>query len=80
MSSFGDGTYVVGTDIVAGTYKSTGPSESGGICSWFRLRDTTGNDGSIIALDLGKGPATVTVARTDGALKTSGCVTWRKVS
>jgi hypothetical protein len=79
-TTIGEGTYVIGTDIVAGTYKSSGPSGSGiGSCYWARLTDTTGNSGTIIALDISKGPSTVTISRSDGAFKTDGCKTWYKV-
>jgi hypothetical protein len=79
-TSFGDGTYVVGTDIVPGTYKTSGPAPGGiDICYWSRLKDTTGNFDTIIANDVGKGPTTATISRSDGAFKTSGCNTWQKV-
>lgn len=81
VTSFGEGTYVVGTDIAAGTYRSTGPVSGGlGICYWERDKDTSGEFSSIIANDLGEGPATVTISKTDGAFKTHGCNTWNKVS
>jgi hypothetical protein len=80
VTSFSDGTYVVGTDIVAGTYHTTGPASNGsGLCYWEREKDTSGNFDSIIANDLGHGPATVTISSSDGAFKTSGCNTWTKV-
>ena len=34
-TSFGDGTYAVGTEIVPGVYQSPGPVE-GGVCYWKR--------------------------------------------
>lgn len=34
-TSFGDGTFTVGTDIVPGVYQSAGPVE-GGVCYWKR--------------------------------------------
>jgi hypothetical protein len=80
VTSFSDGTYVVDTDIVAGTYHTTGPASNGsGLCYWEREKDTSGNFDSIIANDLGHGPTTVTISSSDGAFKTSGCNTWTKV-
>jgi hypothetical protein len=77
---FGDGTYVVGTDIVAGTYETTGPAAGGiGTCSWSRLKDTSGDFGSIIATDVRPGPTTVTISKTDGVFVTAGCSNWQKV-
>jgi hypothetical protein len=80
LTSFGDGTYAVGTDILAGTYHTTGPNNTNPMgCYWERDTDTSGNMSSIIANNVGKGPATVTISATDGAFKTAGCNTWAKV-
>lgn len=79
-TSFGDGTYVVGTDIAAGTYKTSGPADGGiGMCTWERLRDTSGDAAAIITGDLVQGPSTVTISSSDGAFETQGCNTWTKV-
>lgn len=80
LTSFSDGTYAVGTDILAGSYHTTGPSSTNPMgCYWERDTDTSGNMSSIIANNLGKGPVTVTISATDGAFKTAGCNTWTKV-
>jgi hypothetical protein len=80
VTSFSDGTYVVGTDVVAGTYHTTGPASDGsGLCYWEREKDTSGNPDSIIANDVGRGPTTVTISGSDVAFKTSGCNMWTKV-
>ncbi|MCX5558254.1 hypothetical protein [Streptomyces sp. NBC_00038] len=76
----GDGTFVVGKDIVAGTYNSAGPQ--GGLvsyCSWERLSGTSGEVGDIIAANATKGRTTVTIASTDKAFTTTGCKSWQKV-
>ncbi|HET9256615.1 MAG TPA: hypothetical protein VFO16_15645 [Pseudonocardiaceae bacterium] len=79
-TSFGDGVFIVGTDIVAGKYKSAGPKPGGdGKCVWFRRKDTTGDRGTIIARNISRGPQTVTISRTDGAFESFGCQDWRKV-
>jgi hypothetical protein len=66
-TSFSEGTYVVGTDIVPGTYRTAGPASDGpGSCYWEREKNTSGDFGSIIANNLGRGPATVTISRSDG--------------
>lgn len=76
-TSFGEGRFVVGTDIAAGTYRTAG--KSGHLdCYWERLRDTSGGTESIIANSLAPGPATVTIDRTDGAFQTRWCRTWTK--
>lgn len=77
-TSFGEGRFVVGTDIAAGTYRTAG--KSGHLdCYWERLKDTSGGTGSIIANSLAPGPATVTIDKTDGAFQTRWCRTWTKI-
>lgn len=78
VTSFGAGTYVVGTDIVPGIYKSAGPVNTA-LCYWARLRDTSGELSSIIANNNISGPTTVTIKSTDGAFQTSRCATWNKL-
>ncbi|MGH3548345.1 MAG: hypothetical protein ACRDQU_09590 [Pseudonocardiaceae bacterium] len=79
-TAFGAGTYIVGTDIVPGTYETTGPAAGGiGLCSWVRLKDTSGSLESIIANDVQQRPTTVTISKTDGAFKTAGCNPWQVV-
>jgi hypothetical protein len=80
-AGIGDGTYVVGTDIKAGLYKTAGPADTGGFanCYWERDRDLSGGMGSIIANDNTSGPTTVQISSSDKAFKTSGCATWVKV-
>jgi hypothetical protein len=78
-TTFGEGKFVVGTDIAPGIYRTTGPS--GHLdCYWERLKRTSGATDSIIANNLGRGPATVTIADDDGAFQTRWCSTWTKVS
>jgi hypothetical protein len=78
-TTFGAGRFIVGTDIAAGTYRSNGPS--GHLdCYWERLKDTNGGTDSIIANNLGKGPATVTIDEHDGAFQTRWCNTWTKIN
>jgi hypothetical protein len=74
------GTYLVGSDIQPGTYKSTGPDGSNAVgCFWQRMKDTTGDFGSIIANNFSQGPTVATVSPKDGAFETSGCAPWVKV-
>ncbi|NUR32271.1 MAG: hypothetical protein HOV83_41575 [Catenulispora sp.] len=79
-AGFGDGTYIVGTDIKPGLYKTTGPAASViPNCYWERERDLEGGLNSIIANDNAKGQTTVKIASTDKAFKTSGCNQWVKI-
>ena len=71
-TTFGDGTYLVNTDIQPGTYKSSGTGQ----CYWARLSSADGSLGSIIANDISNGAAVVTIAASDVAFKSNGCGTW----
>ena len=66
-----DGTYTVGTDIIAGVYASGGPVD-GGTCYWRRI----GADGATLGNALTKQPQLVVIEATDVAFKTSGCQPW----
>jgi hypothetical protein len=67
-----DGTFTVGTDIVAGTYTSLGPVD-GGTCYWKRVAP----DQNIIDNALSKKPQTVEILASDSAFKTNGCQPWQ---
>lgn len=70
-TDFGDGTYLVGTDIAVGSYKSSGPRPGGvGQCYWARLKDDSG--ANIIANNLGAGATRVTVKKGE-YLQVTGC-------
>lgn len=69
-----DGTFVVGTDIVPGTYSSAGPVGSG-TCYWKRMSNPDGGD--IIDNALSKKPQIVQILPSDGAFKTNGCQPWQ---
>lgn len=68
----GDGTYLVGEDISAGTYTSDG----GLNCHWVRLKSLSDDDEAVIDEGQSSGSVTVTIAHTDGAFVTTGCGTW----
>lgn len=70
-----DGTYIVGTDIAAGKWRSSGGD---GYCYWARLSAFTGTLNAIIANDLADGRTIVTIRSTDKGFKTSGCGTWTR--
>lgn len=77
-----DGTYVVGTDLKPGLYKTSGQSDTSNqlpSCYWERDRDLSGAASSIIANDNVKGPTTVQISASDKAFKTSGCAPWVKI-
>ena len=75
-ASFGDGTYVVGTDIQPGTYHADGGQ---GYCAWIRASDKSGSN----IIDLGNttnGPLTVVVQPSDGSLVIQGDCQFHRVS
>ncbi|MFD7917732.1 hypothetical protein ACFV3R_00590 [Streptomyces sp. NPDC059740] len=80
-SSFsGEGQYLVGEDIQAGTYRTSGPEKDSIIpnCYWARLKDASGELTAIIANDNIQGQGRVTVNKGE-YFKTSGCQEWQKV-
>ncbi|MDA8371796.1 MAG: OmpH family outer membrane protein [Nocardiopsaceae bacterium] len=70
----GNGTYVVGEDIKAGTYRSDGTDS----CYWARLSSTDGGFDSIITNSLGSGAQVVTIHAGDAAFETSRCGEWTR--
>ncbi len=73
MTSFGQGTFIVGTDMVPGTYRS-----QGGSCYWARLSAFTGAFSAIIANHYGS-RGLVTIKSTDKGFHSQGCGSWTKV-
>jgi len=71
-TSFSDGIFIVGTDIKAGTYKSSGSSG----CYYARLNafDTQ----AIISNDNTDSVAIITIAADDKAFESRNCGTWTK--
>ena len=72
----GDGTFLVGTDIKPGTYRSAKPAS--GNCYWARLRADDGGINDIIANNNSSGPSVVTVRKSDKLFKTQGCEDWTR--
>lgn len=70
-TSFGDGTYAVGTDIMPGVYETAGPVE-GSACYWKR----SDADGTV-ANAMTKKPQTVQIEAGDTTFKTSDCQEWQ---
>jgi hypothetical protein len=76
-TSFQDGSFLVGTDIEAGTYKTSG-DDTGLGCYWERASDDSGSLDAIITNNYGEGPQRVTV-KTGETFKVSGDCEWRLV-
>lgn len=78
-----EGTYKVATEIPPGEYKTTGAGKKGDVlggCYWARLKDTSGEVGSIIANDNvpSGAKARMTVRKTDRYIQFTGGCAWLK--
>jgi hypothetical protein len=72
---FGEGVYIVGVDIAAGTWTASGTN-----CYWARRSGFGGNVSEIIANNFSSGPQVVTIRSTDRGFETSHrCGTWTRV-
>ncbi len=75
QTSFTDGTYIIGTDIQAGTYKNTASDG----CYYARLSGFSGTFDDLIANENTDDAAIVTIAATDKGFRASRCGTWTKI-
>jgi hypothetical protein len=71
---FGDGTFIVGTDIAPGTWRADAATD----CYWTRLRGFSGGMGDVITNALKTG--VVTIAATDKGFASQKCGTWTKAN
>ncbi|MFD7703281.1 hypothetical protein [Streptomyces caelestis] len=76
----GDGQYLVGEDMQAGTYKTAGPDKGSIIenCYWARTKNASGEFDAIIANANLQGQGRVTVNKGE-YFETNGCQEWTKV-
>jgi hypothetical protein len=74
-TSFGDGMYIVGTDIQPGTYKNGGQSG----CYYARLSGFGNTTDDIIANDNSDTPVVVTISADDKGFQSNRCGTWVRV-
>jgi hypothetical protein len=71
---FSDGTFIVGVDIGAGTWRSDGSDG----CYWERLSGFGGTLDDTIANNFGSGVQVVTIAPSDAGFQSNGCGDWTK--
>jgi hypothetical protein len=69
-----DGTYIVGTDLTAGTFRSAASQG----CYWARVRGFGGTNDQIIANDNTDAGAIVTISASDKGFTSSSCGPWTK--
>jgi hypothetical protein len=74
-TAFGDGVYLVGEDVAAGTYRSSGT----GTCSWSRLSGFGGTPDQVITSGVAIGPQEVTLRASDEGFASSGCEGWTRL-
>lgn len=75
-TTIGEGTFVVGKDIKAGTYSMTVPADSSN-CYWQRASDSSGDMDSIIAnQNLAPGAHGTVTIQAGEVFTTMGCGTW----
>ena len=74
---FGDGTWIVGSDIKAGTYRS---SQTGSSCYWQRLSGFSGEFDDIIVNELTEAISVVEISSTDAGFSTERCGTWTEAT
>ncbi|WP_432042570.1 hypothetical protein [Streptomyces cadmiisoli] len=72
-TSIGSGTYLVGEDVKAGSYKTSGPTDD--MCYWARNKNDSGELDAIIANGILEGPGRVTLNKGE-VFETSGCEVW----
>jgi hypothetical protein len=80
----GDGWFLTGRDIEAGTYRTPGPISQYIKCSWTTHKYLNNNDFRIRSYTASAGPIFAQIPPRDGdvwyALETKGCQTWVLVS
>lgn len=80
-ASFGDGSHLVGKDLLAGIYRTNGGTGQSGICEWSQLRGLSGNYTDRIASGSGyREPQIIKIEASDAAFFTVGCGTWQVLS
>ncbi|MDH6198520.1 hypothetical protein M2272_005179 [Mycobacterium frederiksbergense] len=75
----GDGTYLIGTDVLPGKYRSGGGAGGRSDCYWQRQSGVGGGGDDIIASDLAEGQQIVEILPTDVAFQTKHCQPWEKI-
>jgi hypothetical protein len=78
--TWGDGTYKVGDDIPAGSFRTEGSTdENFGSCYWARLSDDSGGVDAIITNDFFSGPGRVSI-KPGEFVQFSGHCSWTKIN
>jgi hypothetical protein len=73
-TTFGDGMYIIGTDVTPGTYRNTGAQG----CYYARLSGFGGTVDDILANNNVETATIVTISASDKGFQSNGCGTWTK--
>lgn len=73
--SFGDGKFTIGTDIAAGTYRTTNP----GVCRYESLSAHGSSVGDMTSSGEGNKEIAITISPNDTTFTSQGCGTWTKM-
>jgi hypothetical protein len=73
---FGQGTWVVGSEVAPGSWQN---SDSSSVCSWERLSGFGGELSDAIVGNLSTSIQTVTISETDVGFRSERCGTWTKI-
>ena len=74
VDSFGDGVYLVGSEVLPGTYMSSSRKDQS--CIWSRLSGFRGTEIERIATVSSDSVALVTILESDAGFRSWGCETW----
>ena len=72
-----DGVWIVGSQVVAGTYSNGGGGRE--MCYWARLRGFSGQLTDLIVNGISDAPQIVTIRPGDIGFESSGCGTWTRL-
>jgi chitodextrinase len=75
-ATFGGGTFQVGSEVAAGTWRNSDSSDD---CYWERLSGFGGSLSDIISNGFSSSIQTVTVSSTDVGFSSERCGTWSKI-
>lgn len=78
-TTIGEGTWLVGTDISPGRYRSTGPASAGGECSWERRLGFSDSFYDIVQSATATDPVVLQIEPSDTAFTSRGCGEWEPV-
>ena len=73
----GDGVYQVGAEVVPGSYRSLGPSDPDGVCTW--TTQSRLDNGVSMKSKTSTGQLDVTIPDTAFEFETEGCLPWQRV-